>query len=428
MSVNPGEGKTALQGAAVSLPMVEPEKVGLSRERLGRIQPALQRYVDAGRVPGTVSLVARHGKVAHLEATGFRDVENGQLMTVDTIFRIASMTKPITSVALMMLFEEGGFLLSDPVSKWIPEFGDVKVAERTPARETTPFRPFRLVTPHRPITIRHLLTHTSGLSSAPRTLSAAEIAALTQRQTPNQTIGDFVKRYAKIPLNSHPGDRWEYSLATCVVGHLVEIMSGMSLDEYFRERIFKPLGMPDTHFYLPAEKLPRFAAAYGPDENERIRLLDAPTRDSHFVKGPPTYFMGSGGLLSTAGDYFRFDQMMLSGGELDGVRLLGRSTVEFMTRNHVGDMYVDLPGPYIGFGLGFGVVRDPEQINGMTNQHPGPMQWSVGTYSWGGAFCTLSWVDPKEDLIGIVMTQVLPYTHLNFRPEFVGLTYQALVD
>ncbi len=418
----------ALQGAVTALPLAEPEEVGLSSARLARIRPALQRYVDDRRVPGVVSLIARHGKVAYLDAIGFRDVENARPMQVDTIFRIASMTKPITSVALMMLYEEGGFLLSDPVSKWIPEFAGVKVAERVPPEEFRPVRPFRLVTPRRPITIRHLLTHTAGLSSAPRAISAEEWASISQRQRPDETIGDFVRRYASVPLNFHPGERWEYSRATCVVGHLVEIMSGMTLDEFLRERIFRPLGMPDTHFYLPAGKLGRYAAAYTPDENGRIRLTDPPTTESRFVKGPPTYFMGSGGLLSTVADYYRFDQMLLGGGQLDGVRILGRKTVEFMTRNHVGDMHVSLAGPYSGFGLGFGVARDPEHVNGMTSPHPGPVPWSAGTYTWGGAYCTFPWVDPKEDLIGIVMTQVAPYDHLNLRHEFVGLAYQALVD
>ncbi len=202
----------------------------------------------------------------------------------------------------------------------------------------------------------------------------------------------------------------------------------MTLDEFFRERIFKPLSMPDTHFYLPKEKLGRFAACYTPGKDGQIQLTDPPTTESRFVKEPHVYFMGSGGLISTIADYFRFYQMMLSGGELDDARILGRKTVEFMTRNHTGDLPIWLPGPWEGFGLGFGVVKNTDDANTLTSEHPGPVPWSVGSYRWGGAFCTFPWVDPIERLIGIVMTQVAPYRHLNIRHEFAGLVYQALVD
>lgn len=418
--------KDTLSGAA-GLPMAEPEEVGMSSERLSRIRPAMQRYIDRNLVPGVVSLVARQGRVVHLDAIGLRDVKPQAPMQTDTVFRIASMTKPITSVALMMLYEEGHFLLSDPVSKWIPQFAESKVAERVPRNE---FRgePWRLVTAARPISIRHLLTHTSGLGYLPRSMSQEEFTKISQRQSPTETIGDFVKRYATVPLNYHPGEAWDYSRATCVVGHLVEIISGMTLDEFFRERIFKPLNMPDTHFYLPMEKLDRFMACYTPDKDGQIQLTDAPTAESRFVKEPHLYFMGSGGLVSTVADYFRFDQMMLNGGELDGARILGRKTVEFMTRNHTGDLPIWLPGPGVGFGLGYAVARNTDHINTLTSGHPGPIPWSVGSYTWGGAFCTFHWVDPVEKLIGLVMTQVGPYRHLNIRHEFAGLAYQAIVD
>jgi CubicO group peptidase (beta-lactamase class C family) len=411
-----------------ALPRTKPEEVGMSSERLARIRPAMQRYLEQQLIPGAVTLVARHGRVVHLDAIGLRDVEAGNPMTADTIFRIASMTKPITSVALMMLFEEGHFLLSDPVSKWIPEFADPKVAEPVPPDEFSGLLPYRLVRADRPITIRHLLTHTTGLSATPRGITQEEFMKVQQRQRPDETIGDFVKRYAKVPLNRHPGESWNYSRATCVVGHLVEIMSGMTLDEYFRERIFKPLNMPDTCFYLPVEKLDRFAACYTPGEDGKIQLTDAPTPESRFVKEPHTYFMGSGGLVSTIADYYRFDQMMLNGGELDGARILGRKTVEFMTKIHTGDLPIWLPGPWAGFGLGFAVARNIDTINTLKAEHSGPTPWSVGTYTWGGAFCTYPFVDPVEKLIGIVMTQVGPYRHLNIRQEFTGLAYQAIVD
>jgi CubicO group peptidase (beta-lactamase class C family) len=251
---------------------------------------------------------------------------------------------------------------------------------------------------------------------------------MAKLRSADETIGDFVKRYATVPLNNHPGEVWNYSRSTCVVGHLVEILSGMALDAFFRERIFEPLGMPDTHFFLPADKLNRFAAQYAPDENGRIKLEDAPTAESRFVKEPHVYFMGSGGLVSTVSDYVRFDQMMLNGGELDGVRLLGRKTVELMTRNHIGDRPIWLTGQGMGFGLGYGVVKDTDHVDVLMGNHPGPSSWSVGSFTWGGAFCTYHWMDPVEKLIGVVMTQVRPYTHLNLRHEFVGLANQAIID
>jgi len=414
--------------------MAKPESVGMSAERLGRIPVAMQRYVDKKLVPGVVTLVARQGKVVHLDAVGSRYPEAGAPMTTDTIFRIASMTKPITSVALMMLFEEGHFLLSDPVSKWIPEFADPKIAIRLPLEEqrsetyNVGGAPIKLIPANRPISVRHILTHTAGFGGTPRGITDEEWMKISQKQKPDETIGDFVKRYAKVPLNHQPGEVWDYSRATCVVGHLVEIISGMTLDEFFRQRIFKPLDMKDSYFYLPESKLGRFAACYTPGKDLAIKLTDTPTAESRFVMKPHTYFMGSGGLVSTARDYYRFYQMMLNGGELDGVRILGRKTIELMTMNHVGDLTVWLPGPWMGFGLGFGVVRDITHMNTLTSQHQGPTPWSVGSYSWGGAFCTFAWVDPREKLIGIVMTQVSPYTHLNIRQEFNGLAYQAIVD
>jgi CubicO group peptidase (beta-lactamase class C family) len=412
------------------LPMIKPEEVGMSSERLSRIRPVMQRYVDRNLVPGVVTLVARQGHVVYLDAVGFRDVEAKASMKTDTIFRIASMTKPITSVALMMLYEEGHFLLSDPISKWIPEFSDPKVAISVPQREFTGTL-WTLVPAARPITIRHLLTHTAGLQSRytqHRGITQEEFTKISERQRPDETVGDFVKRFATVPLNFHPGDAWDYSRATCVVGHLVEIISDVTLDEFFRERIFKPLKMLDTYFYLPKEKLDRFAACYTPDTNEQIKSSDPTSVESRFVKEPHLYYMGSGGLISTAADYFRFDQMMLNGGELDGVRILGRKTVELMTRNHTGDYPIWLRGPGTGFGLGYGIIMNTDHVNTLKSIHKGPEPWSVGTYLWGGAFCTLAWVDPIERLIGILMTQVGPYRHLNIRHDVVGLAYQAIVD
>jgi CubicO group peptidase (beta-lactamase class C family) len=399
-------------------PVAEPESVGMSAERLARIGPAMQRYIDANLVPGTVTLVARRGKIVHLEARGARDVESGAPMTTDVIFRIASMTKPITSVALMMLFEEGRFLLNDPISKWLPEYADPKVAEPLPDSAGGPR--YRLVPASRPITVRHLLTHTAGFANNYLGLFKEEAEKAGARQKPDDTVADYVTRFAALPLNYQPGERWEYSGATNHVGRLVEILSGMTLDEFFAKRIFEPLGMKDTHFYLPVSKLPRFAAQYKPGEADKtIVLADAPTAESRFVKEPHTFFMGAGGLVSTVLDYFRFQQMMLQGGELDGQRILGRKTVELMTTNHTAYLPIWLSGPGYGFGLGYSVLRDRGAASSMQ---------SNGTFGWGGAFCTYFWVDPAEDVIGILMTQVRPYNHLGIREEFSVLANQAIVD
>ncbi len=413
-------GRVLSKPAVQSLPTARPEEVGMSSERLGRIRVAMQRYVDRALVPGVVTLVARRGKVVHFEAIGYRDVEAKAPMRTDTIFRIASMTKPIASVALMMLYEEGHFLLSDPISKFLPEFAEMKVAQLAQASERVG-TPYKLLPAARPITFKHVLTHTAGFPNSYRGITQPEFAKTYPRKSPNETIADVVSRLAKMPLNFHPGEAWEYGPATDVVGRLVEVISGMTLDEFLRQRIFEPLGMKDTHFYLPKSKLDRFAANYQPDgqNNNRIKLVEAPNAESRYVKEPHVYFSGAGGLVSTAADYFRFHQMMLNGGELDGVRILGRKTVELITANHIGDLPVWLTGPGYGFGLGYSVVKDI----GVTGQVGSP-----GTYGWGGAFCTYFWVDPVEELIGIVMTQVRPYDHLNIRQEFQVLANQAIVD
>jgi CubicO group peptidase (beta-lactamase class C family) len=407
-------GPVHAQGA----PMTKPGDVGISAERLSRIHAAMQRYVDRGEVAGVVTLVARRGRIVHLDAVGWRDAEAKAAMTGDTIFRIASMTKPITSAALMMLFEEGHFLLSDPVGKWLPEFAEMKVVQPAPPGERVE-TPYSTIPAKRPITIKHLLTHTAGLPNAYRGWTQPDYLKATARQKSNETMADTLGRVAKLPLNFQPGEAWEYGPATDVVGRLVEVMSGQTLDEYFRKRIFEPLGMRDTYFYLPASKVDRLAALYRPGSDKKIQLAEAPGPDSRWVKEPHVYFSGAGGLVSTASDYFRFQQMMLNGGELDGVRLLGRKTVELMTANHTGDLPIWLTGPGYGFGLGYSVVRDI----GATG-----LPASVGSFGWGGAFCTYFWVDPKEEMVGILMAQVRPYTHLNIRQEFQVLACQAIVD
>ena len=400
------------------VPAAEPEAVGMSSERLERLDRVMQGYIDRNEVAGVVTLVARRGKVVHFSALGQRDVEAGAPMTHDTIFRIASMTKPIASVALMMLYEEGRFQLRDPISKWLPEFADMRVAVPAPPQERLTGR-YKTVPASRPITVQQVLTHTAGLANTYRGITQPEFQEVVAPREPGDTVGDMLKRLAMLPLNFHPGDHWEYGRATDVVGRLVEVMSGQTLDAYLKERIFEPLGMTDTHFYLPKSKLDRFAALYRPDAHGKIELAEAPTAESRFVAEPHTYFSGAGGLVSTARDYFRFHQMMLNGGELDGARILGRKTVELMTANHTGDKGIWLAGPGYGFGLGYAVVTD---------LGPSGTPRSEGSYYWGGAFGTIFWVDPSEELIGILMEQIRPYTHLNVRPDLATMTYQAIVD
>ncbi len=419
-SLAAGDRRSVAQSPRPGLPTARPEDVGMSSERLARIRTGMQRYVDSGMVPGVVTLVARRGRVVHFEAIGYRDVEAKAPMTTDTIFRIASMTKPIASVALMTLYEEGHFLLNDPISKFLPEFANMKIAQAAQAAEPGG-APYKLVPAKNPITFKHVLTHTAGFPNSYRGITREEYAKTYPRKNPNETMADVVKRLATMPLNFNPGEAWEYGPATDVVGRLVEVISGMTLDEYLRKKIFEPLKMNDTHFYLPESKLNRFAANYEPDEKNgnKIKLVEAPSPESRWVKQPHNYFSGAGGLVSTAADYVRFHQMMLNGGELEGARILGRKTVELMTTNHIGDLPVWLTGPGYGFGLGYSVVKDI----GVTGQ-----AGSAGQYGWGGAFCTYFQVDPKEELIGVMMTQVRPYTHINIRQEFMALANQAIVD
>lgn len=395
-----------------------PKSAGFSAERLQRIDVRLQDYVDRGEVAGVVGLIARRGKVVYHKSFGFRDAEAKAPMTNDVIFRIASMTKPIASVALMMLWEEGRFQLRDPVAKYLPEFAAMEVARPVEPGDSAR-GPYTTAKATRPITIQHLLTHTAGLANPYRGITRSLYNELRANRKPGGTVGDYVAELAKLPLNFQPGEHWEYGPATDVAGHLVEVLSGATLDEFLADRIFGPLGMPDTHFYLPSAKLPRFAALYRPNQAGKIELQEKPDKQSRWVRPPHVYFSGAGGLVSTASDYFRFHQMMLNGGELDGVRLLSPRTVRTMTANHIGGKPVWLRGAGYGFGLGYSVTTDAG-LSAMPN--------AEGTYGWGGAYCTVFWVDPGDELIGILMTQVRPYTHLNIRQDFQTLTYQALVD
>ncbi len=409
----------------VGLPVAKPEKVGLSSERLARIDKVIQEYVDRDQIAGAVTLVARHGKIAHLGTYGMANIEADKPMQANTIFRIASMTKPITSVAVMMLYEEGHFLLSDPISKYIPEFKNPQVLVPSSTGDG-----YTTVPAKAEITIRQLLSHTSGISYlffgreyiAELYRKAGISDGLTQTEG---TIGDNVKRLAGLPLFSQPGEAWEYGLSVDVLGYFIEVISGMSLAEFFRERIFKPLRMEDTYFHLPEDKFSRLASLYTPvPEGGLDEFPETPVEFGYLVmsstyhySGPRTYYSGGGGLVSTASDYARFLLMMLNGGELEGVRLLSRKTVESMTANHIGD----LRSLWFGnkFSLGFGIYPDPGE-SGTLN--------SEGSYSWGGIFNTGFGVDPQEELIGIIMTQLYPNNQSDITDKFLVLAYQAIVD
>jgi CubicO group peptidase (beta-lactamase class C family) len=405
---------------ALSLPRATPESAGMSSERLARIRMTLQQYVSQGRIAGAVALVMRDGKVVYLESVG--NMDDGKPMRDDTIFRIASMTKAVTSVAAMILYEEGKLLLDDPISKYVPEFKNMQVA--VPGEDKTSYT---LVPAKSEITVRQLLTHTSGITYG---FAGVEPWAKLYRDAgisdglvqTEGTIGDNVRKLAKLPLVHHPGERYTYSLSTDVLGYVVEVASGMTLDEFFRKRIFEPLGMKDTHFFLPDEKLPRLAAVYNQLPDGKIkRMGDEVDRRGYTVysatyqyKGPRTFYSGGAGLVSTTEDYARFLQALLNGGELDGARILGRKSVELMTVNHVGDMF----GPQ-GFGLGFSVVRD---------LGAGTELGSVGQYGWGGFFHTNFFVDPRERMVCVFMSQLYPAEDLGLHERFRTFAYQAIVD
>lgn len=410
-SCQPSAGPTqAVQ--QVGLATIAPEGVGLSSERLERINKVVQGYVDEKKAAGFVTMVARRGKVAHFGSFGLMDIDSGRAMRPDAIFRIFSMSKPITSVAVMILYEEGHFQLDDPVSKFIPEFKEMKVfVKKTEAGiETTDAK-------HQ-ITIRNLLTHTSGLAYGLGKDTEVDMMYQQEKMLKwDEMLEEKVARLVKLPLADEPGSRWRYSISTDVLGYLVEVISGKRFDVFLEERIFGPLGMKDTGFYVPEEKKNRLAAFYKADETGTL----GPVNEKFWGRFSklPECLSGGGGMVSTASDYMRFCQMMLNGGELDGVRVLGRKTVELITMNHLDFKLLSSgPGDASGFGLGFGVLMDVAKSGSIG---------SAGTYSWGGAASTGFWIDPREELIGILMTQVLPYTN-NFTEEFKVLTYQAIVD
>jgi CubicO group peptidase (beta-lactamase class C family) len=399
------------QAVSGGLPSAAPAEVGLADERLARISKAMEADVAAGNIPGALGMVIRNGKVAYLETRGMADREAGKPMKEDTIFRIYSMSKPITSVAVMMLFEEARLRIKDPVSKYIPELGGMKVYAGRPNGT------HRLEDTKRDMTVQDLLRHTAGLTYGFFAKSAVDTQYAEAGILREKDLAAFVQDLSKIPLKHQPGTRFEYSVATDVLGRLVEVVSGKPLDEFLQDRILGPLNMVDTGFHVPAAKLDRFAQMYTPVEEGGIEPAD-PSSSQRFVK-KSNFFSGGGGLVSTAADYARFCQMMLNGGQLDGVRLLSRKTVDLMRIDHLGDIASNRDTSGYGFGLGFAVATDLAKSGQAA---------SLGEYRWGGAAGTRFWIDPKEQLIGIYMVQILPHNGLEYGNTFKQLTYQSIAD
>ena len=401
----------------------DPAEVGFDAGRLRRIDEHLSTYVDDGRLPGWLVLVSRRGEIAHLSTYGARDVASGAPVETDTLFRIYSMSKPITSVAIMMLYEEGRLELSDPVSKFIPSFADMRVYQAGPASSPVT-RPAV-----EPVRVWHLLTHTAGLVYAFQHVSVVDElyrkAGFDQGTPPGLDLAGAVDRWAELPLLFDPGTQWNYSVATDVLGRLVEVVSGMTLDRFFAERIFGPLGMTDTGFSIPESDFDRMASLYSATADGGL----ASTGSGRGVLRPPAMLSGGGGLISSAGDYHRFTQMLLRGGELDGVRLLGSRTLAYMTRNHLPGgadleefgrrVFAEVSYAGMGFGLGFAVVQDPVKHK---------VLGSPGEFNWGGAASTAFWVDPAEELTVVFMTQLLPSNALPIRSLLRQVVYQALAD
>ncbi len=403
--------------------MTTPEDLGISADRLARLDAVLHRYVDQQKIPGVQTLVSRRGELVHRDCYGFRDIEGDAKVEPDTLYRIYSMTKPVTSVALMMLYEEGHFLMENAVGRWIPELADLRVwtGGTAEAPETKAL--------DAPLTVHHVLTHTSGLTYGFQL--AHPVDALYREQDlgnftqPDYDLAECMARLGKIPLQFEPGTSWNYSMSTDVCGRLVEVMSGQSLDEFFRTRIFEPLGMVDTGFVAPEADVDRCSTLYAFAPGKGMVTM-APARS---MTVPSPMLSGGGGLVSSADDYLRFCHLLVGGGELDGVRLLSPRTLRFMTANHLpggrllNDMgqttFSEVAMAGTGFGLGFSVLVDPAASQSLG---------SAGQYAWGGAASTAFWIDPAEELAVVFMTQLLPSNTYPLRRHLQAGVYQALLD
>jgi CubicO group peptidase (beta-lactamase class C family) len=403
----------------------EPGDVGFDPERLARIDRHLSSYVDDGRLAGWQVLVSRHGKRVHSSTYGLRDVEAGLPVEQDTLWRIYSMTKPVTAVVAMQLYEEGAFSLNDEVARFLPAFGDLRVYVDGPAESPT------TVPATEPLRMWHLLTHTAGLTYGFTRSSPVDemyrLAGSDFGQPPGLDLADLCDLWASMPLLFEPGTGWNYSVASDVVGRVIEVLTGKSLDRVFTERVFGPLAMSDTRWWVDEPDVGRLAALYAPrpGSGQAVRY-DAIGRGALHA---PSFLGGGGGLVSTAHDYDRFTQMLLRGGELDGARLLSPRTLAYMARNHLpgGALLSDLArGQFaetqydgMGFGLGFGVLVDPVALK---------VPASAGELTWGGAASTAFWVDPAEQITAAFYTQLLPSSTYRIRSELRQLVYSALVD
>jgi CubicO group peptidase (beta-lactamase class C family) len=406
---------TFSQTSKTLTPVPKPEDAGLSSERLARIDKIVEEYVANRWIPGAVVLIVRNGKIAYHKAYGFSDAETKTILKKDDIFRIASQTKAITSLAVMMLWEEGKFTLDEPVSNYIPEFKNPTVLKSFNPADSS----YTAEAAKGEITIRQLLTHSSGLDYA--AIGSGEFKAIYARAGVPSGIGnnqmvlrDKMKILAKLPLKHQPGERWTYGLNTDMLGYLVEIWSGMPLDEFFRKRIFDPLGMKDTYFYLPKEKHSRLVPLYegGSGKVQKVSSKAYDNVDPDYPKTAGRYFSGGAGLSSTVEDYAKFLQLFLNGGTYNGVRLLSRKTVELI----LTDQHIKETNP---FGLGFAL--ETESIDYQ-------LPLSVGSFSWGGAFNTHYWGDPKEKMIGLIFTNIYQTRHWNIGEKFKALTYQSIID
>ena len=402
--------------AAADLSRSRPEELGFSSERLGRLDTVLNSYVEENLIAGQVLLVLRKGRIAHSLANGMRDIEATDPMKEDTIFRIASQTKALVSTGIMILHERGQLDISHPLSRYIPEWENVQVA--VPNENGS----YNLEPVERPITLRHLLTHTAGMSygtgPASREWEEADFQGWYFANK-TETIGESIARMASLPLDAHPGTAWIYGYNTDILGAVIEITSGMDLNNFLQQEIFEPLEMSDSHFYLPENKRDRLAVVYQPKPGGGIQAIpatDGMRSQGLYIDGPRISYSGGAGLLSTANDYARFLQMTLNGGELDGKRILSRKTIELMTTNHLGDL------PFRsgqGFGLGFSIVTDLGERGTLG---------SVGEYGWGGAYHSTYWVDPLEELVVVYLTQIIPATGLDDYSKLRSGVYQAIID
>ncbi len=401
-----------------ALTEANPESAGISTDRLKRIDKLIQDYIDKKWIAGATAIITRKGKIVYYKGLGYDDIDTHAPMKRDAICRIASQTKAITSTAVMVLFEEGKFMLDDPISQYIPEFKTPKVLDKFNEQDSS----YTTVPAKREITIRDLLTHLSGIGYP--VIGSKNMAAIYAKAdipsgiaTGNRILGTEMKKLAALPLAHQPGEHWTYGLSVDLLGYLVEVVSGMSLDQFFRQRIFEPLGMKDTYFYLPASKHKRLAALY--TEDSLHHLMKFPKESGGYYPDYPnragTYYSGGAGLSSTVLDYAIFLQMMLNGGEYNGKRILSRNTVRIMTMNQIGDLSLGVNK----FGLGFEVITERGSARIPNNE---------GSFDWGGYFSTTYWADPKEKLAGLIMTQIVPNSHGELGEKYKVLVYQAIND